>query len=411
MGRTILRGTFMLDCTGAEPRDDAVSIAVEGDRIAEISSSTSTGAPDQVLDLGGLTLLPGLLDLHSHLGVISWQPHEGYSGAMIAALMFDNARRCLASGHTTVRETGGADHGLVSVIERGLVEGPRVYPSGRSICQTSGHGDMRPLWWEHHCNVGYPGLAQLSTVADGVDEVRKAARENFRAGATQLKACMSGGILSHYDKLTDTQLSFEELAVMVEEAAARGTYVTGHAVNSAAIELGLRAGLRCFEHAFFLSRETADHIVAADASVVFTLGVLDRLARNGAEWGISADRIAKIAEVRRASLSSLEIARDAGVRIGCGTDLIGPEQSGRGGEIGLRADILGARKAIESATRVNAEIMGLGADLGTLEAGKLADVIAVRGNPVEDPWILQDADNVVFVMKAGVVYKNTLTGD
>jgi imidazolonepropionase-like amidohydrolase len=262
------------------------------------------------------------------------------------------------------------------------------------------------VWWPDHCDVGFPGLSQLSTVADGVDQVRKAVRENFRAGATQLKACMSGGILSHYDKLTDTQLSYDELAVMVEEASARGTYVTGHAVNSASIQLGLRAGLRCFEHAFFLDRPTADQIVAADASVVFTLGVLERLAKNGAEWGISDDRVARIAEVQAASVESLATARDAGVRIGSGSDLIGPGQTARGGEIGLRAGILGNMGAIESATRVNAQIIGRGDDLGTLEAGKLADVIAVRGNPAEDPWVLEDADNVVFVMKAGVVYKD-----
>lgn len=406
---TELKGDALFDGTGAPLHQGAVSIEVDGEVLGDVRRSAGREA-GEVVDLRGLTILPGLIDLHSHLGVISWQPHEGYSAALLAATMFDNARRCLMSGHTAVRETGGADDGLVEVIRRGLVAGPTVLPSGRAIAQTSGHGDMRPAWWASPCDVGLPGLSQLSVTADGVAEVRKAARENFRAGATQLKACISGGILSHYDSLTDVQFSLEELSALVEEAQARGTYVTGHAVNSASIELGLRAGMECFEHAFFLSEETAAHVRDADASIVFTLGVLDRLARNGKEWGISDDRVAAVAEVRDASIESLRVAVEAGVRIGSGTDLIGPEQEERGGEIALHAQVMGAAGAIEAATRVNAEIIGHQDRIGTLEPGKRADVVAVRGNPLEDVDLLTDPDNVVFVMKDGVVVKDTREG-
>ena len=402
---TVLVADGMIDCTGADPYVGRVAVEVQNSHIVGVERSSDTDRSDAI-DLGGLMLLPGLIDAHSHLAVVSWQPHQGYSPAMLAAEMFDNAERCLMSGHTTVRETGGADGGLVGVIEAGMLAGPRVLPSGRAICQTAGHGDMRPAWVHDHCNVGGPGLGQLSIVADGVTRVRLAARENFRAGATQLKVCLSGGILSHYDKLTDTQYSLEELSAAVDEARSRGTYVTAHAVNSASIELGLDAGLSCFEHCFFLEPDTAERIAREGASVVFTLGVIDRLAKHGAEWGISADRIAQVAEVADANIRSLAVAKEAGLRIGSGTDLIGPKQEARGGEIGLKSAVLGALGAIESATRVNAEILGLADEIGTVEVGKVADLIAVDGNPAEDPYILEDPDNIVFVMQGGRVRKD-----
>jgi imidazolonepropionase-like amidohydrolase len=257
----------------------------------------------------------------------------------------------------------------------------------------------------NHDHSGTPGLSQLSITCDGPDRVRVAAREAFRRGATQLKLCISGGVVSYTDRLEDTQFSLEEMRAAVEEAQARDTYVTAHAHNAAAIRTALDAGLECFEHGTFLDEETVARMARAGAALVPTLSVLQLMTEQWKEWGVPESVLPRLHGVADAMAASLKLAYDAGVTIGSGTDILGPKQARRGLEIPLKARILGPMAALVSATAVNARILRR-PDLGTIEPGKTADLIAVDGDPLKEPELLSDAERVVLVVKDGVVVKD-----
>jgi imidazolonepropionase-like amidohydrolase len=401
--RLVLRGARLVDGTGADPVNDAV-VVVEGDRIAQVGGSPPSDA--EVVDLSGTTLLPGLIDAHAHLTIIDAgdMAYERMSAAVAAAHIFRNCSLALDAGFTTVRDAGGADAGLVMAVASGLVEGPRILPSGPILCQTGGHGDFRHAF-EIHLERDVPGLASGSIVCDGPDEARKAAREAFRRGATQIKVCVSGGVVSRTDRLEDAQFGVEELRAIVEEAAARDTYVLAHSHNIRGIKNGLAAGIRSFEHATFLDAETAQEVAEAGAYVVPTLTVLHLMAEHGSAWGLGEDIVARAAGVEEAMSGAVKIARDAGVKIGSGSDLLGIGQDRRGLELTLKAGILGPMAAVESATRVNAELLNLGDELGTVTEGKAADLVAFEGDPLADPELFDRTDRVRLVVKGGQVVR------
>jgi imidazolonepropionase-like amidohydrolase len=402
----VLTNAMLIDGTGADPFSGAVSI--DGSQI-EAVGSVASGGDAELLDVGDLAVLPGLIDLHTHMGIISIGSPEALSPAMTAAHLFRNAELCLLSGHTAAREVAGADGGLKQAIDSGLVPGPRLFPSGPMLCQSGGHGDLAPPFFSdhhHHHDPGVPGLAQASVVCDGPDEVRVAARNAFRRGATQIKMCVSGGVVSLTDSPADTQFTVEELRAAVLEAQARDTYVTAHAHNSRAILNGIEAGLECFEHGSFLDERTAAAMASAGVALVPTLSVLELMTARWREWGVPAECLPRLAAVREATAASLKMAFDAGVRIGSGTDLLGPDQNQRGLELALKSRTLGAMQAIVSATSVSAGILRR-PDLGVLAAGNTADLIAVDFDPLTEPDSWQDPDRVRLVIKDGVVVKDT----
>lgn len=394
-----IRAPKLIDGTGADPVADA-TLAIDDGVIRALDAR----APD-ALELDGCTLLPGLIDAHTHLGIVQMGPQfdDQIPAAVLAARIFENARNALDAGFTTVRDTGGVDGGLARAIDDGLVIGPRLLPSGPVICQSGGHGDYSTPFHPHH-HAGVPGLAQLSIVADGPDEVRKAARTVLRRGATQVKVCVSGGVVSQTDAIDDTQFSVDELRAAVEEARARHTYVTAHAHVSAGVRNGLDAGIECFEHGTWLDDETVTQMRAAGVALVPTLAVLKMLIDNYETMGVPAEILPRLDGVAESMERSLKLAYDAGVPIGSGSDIFGPAQHGFGAEIALKARVLGPMAAIASATSVNARIIRR-TDLGALAPGKVADLIAVRGDPSTDPELLEDPANVVLVVKAGEIVK------
>lgn len=402
-----LTGGRLIDGTGRDPVDGA-TVVLDGDRITAVGADVDRPADTDVLDVDGLTVLPGLIDLHTHMGIIDIGQADAMPAAEVAAHLFHNAEACLQAGFTTAREVAGADGGLRRAIDLGLVAGPRLYPSGPLISQTGGHGDHGLPWLDHHHAVrGIPGLSQLAEIVDGPDAVRRAVRRAFQHGATQIKVCVSGGVVSQTDSLEDTQFSVEELRAAVEEARARGTYVTAHAHNARSIANGLDAGLECFEHGTWLDEPTATRMAAAGAALVPTFATVVQATEKWREWGIPEHLLPRYEGVLEAMRDSLKIAVTAGVTIGSGSDIFGPDQEGRGLEIGLKAEVIGAMEAIVSATRTSAEILRAGDHLGTVEVGKRADVIAVVGDPLADPRLLADEDNVVLVVKDGQVVKDT----
>ena len=401
----LLRGATLIDGTGADPLRSA-AVRIEGDRIAAVRDG---GRAEQILDIEGCTLLPGLIDAHTHLG-IAYDFAEGARAGMvpaaeIAAGIFENCGLALDSGFTTCRDMAGLDGGIVQAIAKGMVRGPRILPSATALAQDGGHGTFMAPWSDCHCSVSIPGLIDAVAVCNGPDEVRLAARRAFRRGARQLKLFLSGGVISLTDELSDTQLAQGEIRAAVAEAVARSTYVAAHAHNNRAIRNGLAAGVRCFEHGTFLDADTAQAMASAGAFLVPTLTIAHVLRTSPKALGVPESVAARVGEASANMGAAIRHARAAGVTIGSGSDLLGPKQNQRGMELVLRAEIEGAMAAIVSATATNAKILGLEQTIGTVEIGKIADLVAVRGDPLAEPALFGDPERVVLVIQEGKIRK------
>jgi imidazolonepropionase-like amidohydrolase len=402
-----LRGGTLIDGLGGDPLGGA-TVVVDDGRFAAVEGGSPNGsARGDVVDVDGLTLLPGLIDAHTHFGVVNLTDNRA-PAAVTAARIFRNCELALEAGFTTVRDTGGIDGGVAQAVALGLIPGPTILPSGPILCQTGGHGDESPPFSlaHHHHDHGLPGLAELAHPCDGPDQVRVAARNALRRGATQIKVCVSGGVVSFTDRLEDAQFTVEELKAAVEEADARDTYVTAHAHNVKGIRNGLEAGVECFEHGTFLDAETAEAMAAKGAYLVTTFAVTRVFAEKAKDWGIPDEMLPRMAGVEDAMARSLKLAREAGVVVGSGSDLLGPEQDRRGLEILIRSELESPMDAIVATTATNARILRRSDDIGTVEVGKRADIIAVDGNPLTDPKLFDDPSRVVLVVKNGEIVKD-----
>jgi imidazolonepropionase-like amidohydrolase len=352
--------------------------------------------------------MPGLIDAHVHviavdaaLARLAEQPLTLTS--LQAARVMEGM---LARGFTSIRDAGGADGGLAEAVALGLVRGPRLFPSGQALSQTGGHGDLRPRTRSvvscACCEYG----AGLARIADGVDECRRAARDELRKGATQIKIMASGGVASPYDPIWNLQYSNEEMRAIVEEARAWRTYVLAHAYTPEAIRRAIDNGVHSIEHANLIDAATAAHVAAAGAFVVPTLVTYDSLYRFGRELGIPEVSLAKLGEVREAGLHSLEILQQASVKIGYGTDLLGAMHRHQSHEFVIRAEAMSPFDIIRSATIVNAELLNRSGELGIVAPGALADLIAVDGDPLADISLLDgQGEHLSVIMKDGVLHK------
>lgn len=401
---TSIHGARLVTGVDDEPLEGA-SIRIEGERFAEVARGDV--APGEVaMDGAGLTFLPGLVNAHAHLAGAALFEADAMPPAVVAAWLFEHLRRSLDLGFTTVREVGGADGGVKEALRLGLVRGPRLLTAGPLLVQMGGHGEFRPAFGgdPHVHHAGTPGLCVFTQPVAGPDAMRAAARLAFKRGADFVKLCISGGVTSLADSLGDTQLSADEMRAAVEEAEARGTYVTGHAHNNKAIAMGLEAGLACFEHGTALDEETAARMAQAGAALVTTLTVCHVYADNAGF--LPPEILSRIDGVEEGQRTAIRIAEEHGVLLGCGADLIGPDQRRYGLEVALTAEVVGAMRAIQIATIGNARVLRVADRVGSVEAGKLADVIAVDGDPLADPSLLDDPANVVLVIKDGVVEKD-----
>ncbi len=399
----------LLDCTGRDPKSD-IRVVVEDSRIARIGSPGASALPRdaRVIDCRGRTLMPGLLDAHVHLAAVEMTPGQeaALPPAVLALRIAREIEATLQAGFTTVRDAGGLDWGYKEAVRLGLIRGPRLLISGPFISQTGGHGDWRPRTSRVPPPV-HPGLSTESILADGADEVRRAAREVLRRGADQVKVMASGGAMSPSDELDHTQFSVEELAGAVDAAGAVGTYVLAHAYGPTAIQNCLKAGVRSVEHGNFMDEETADRMgAAADAYLVPTVITYEMIAAHGTGEGISEDNLRKIKRGLDGAYDALGLAFEKGLRIASGSDLLGSMQPHKGREIALQARVMGAMNAIIAATRTNAELMRLEREVGTVEEGKRADLIVVAGDPLQNPEVFADSNNVQLVAQNGSIVKD-----
>ncbi|WP_456705151.1 amidohydrolase family protein [Bradyrhizobium sp. USDA 4449] len=384
-------------------------VLVEGTLIKEVSDRPIKVTADRTIDLTGKTLMPGLIDLHVHTIAIELNLAQQVHMPNVLVTLRSTLllRGMLRRGFTTVRDAGGAGHAMKQAIETGLTDGPRLFVSGRALSQTGGHGDMRARSDYLASDAVCPccvRVGALARVADGVDGVRRAVREELQMGADQIKIMASGGVASPTDPVGAFGYSEDEIRAIVEEARGRQTYVLAHAYTAEAIARAVRCGVRTIEHGNLVDDQAARLMAEKGAYVVPTLVTYEALANEGAQYGLPPESVAKIADVRDAGLRSLEIYRKAGVKIGYGSDLLGPSQRLQSDEFRIRAEIQGAREVIASATLIGAEVLGMEGKLGRIAPDALADLLVVDGNPLHDvTCLLGQGEHIPLVMKAGKV--------
>ncbi|MEV0262403.1 amidohydrolase family protein [Streptomyces sp. NPDC050617] len=405
MNRLLITDAHLLHPETAEITD-ASWLEVADGRIAATGAGRAPAPADGVrhIDAAGATVMPGLVDAHVHLLLntldsqdsASWTP--GY--ATVRALA--EAGRMLRRGFTTVRDVGGADHGMARAIEEGLAPGPRLIYGGKALSQTGGHGDIRPLGDDTlPCCQARPAFARI---ADGVDAVKAAARDEFRKGAAHLKMLLSGGVASPHDEVSEVQYTDEEMSAAVAEAENHNRYVTVHAYHPRGVNRALRAGVRCVEHGNLIDDETISLLLENDAYLVPTLVTYDQMAKHGKALGLAEASYRKIADVHEGGLAALERAHTAGVNLVYGSDLLGPMQTAQLEEFTLRAEVQPAADIVRAATSIAARLLDLESRIGTLAVGADADLLVVAGNPLDDIGVLtRPQDNLRHVVKGGAV--------
>ena len=405
---TLFNNALLFDGIANEAME-GLNVLVENGRVAHVTHDKLSAPGARVIDLHGKFLMPGLIDAHFHAYGVSMDvsKFERMPATLLAHHGAQMLRGALMRGFTTVRDAAGADYGLYQAVELGLIPGPRLFFAGKSLSQTGGHGDLRSSERVEACPCGYSGV--LSVVVDGEDEVRKAAREELRHGAHQIKLHLSGGVLSPSDPLWMPQFSDAEVRAAVEEAATRRTYVMAHSHTADAAQRCVRLGIRSIEHGTLIDRHTARIVAQSDCYVVPTLVVIDRALEFGQQVGMTPTSLAKMQEVGRHSRQAFDYCVSEGVRIGFGTDLLGVLHPHQSAEFAIRRELTSAVAVLKSATSVNAALLNQTGELGVVAANARADLIVVAGDPLRDIHVLARGEQAVqMVMKDGVFYKNEL---
>ena len=410
---TLFRNARVLDGHADEALDDH-DVLVEGGRIREVSAGRLSAEGVQVVELGGKTLMPGLIDCHVHVIAclanltLNAELPNSLVAMRSAKIMFEMLMR----GFTTVRDLGGADIGLKMAIEEDTITGPRLVICGKALSQTGGHTDYRGRF--HHRSVEYYAdkLGTLGRVVNGVDEVRRVAREEIKGGAEFIKIMANGGVSSPTDPIAFNGFSRSEIEAAVEEAESAQTYVAAHLYTDSAIRRAVECGVISVEHGNLITPETARLVKESGAYVVPTNVTFDVLAKEGAEMGLPPESVAKIEDVRSAGLAALETLADAGVMMAYGSDLLGDMHRHQSDEFILRARHLPVLEVIRSATVNAAKVVDMEGEAGVIAPGAFADLIVVDCDPLRDITLLTgQGRHMPAIMKEGVFVKNQLNTD
>ncbi len=393
-------------------------VLVEDKLIKSIGADLASVPNAIVVDGGGRTLMPGIIEAHGHLGLpIPPRLMAGEADWMyIAAQAVLDAKIYIDHGWTTVRDAGGPSYGIKKAIDESVIPGPRVYPSGMFISQTSGHGDFRRYADPHPSELSVKPFwnKYFAHIADGVPEVRRSVREELRKGAVHIKVMAGGGVTSHYDPLHTTQYSLEEMQAAVEAASDWGTYVLVHAFTDAAISRAIEAGVKVIEHGQLMSEQTAK-----------------RMAKKGVWLSTQAWAAASAGDLMKAEgpivykkwqtvnegfKNSLEYAKKYKIKIAFGTDFWGDATPFIAQEFRARQPFFSNLEILRQATSGNGELLRLTGPLnpyplgpiGVIEEGAYADILLIDGNPMEDLLLLENPEDIDVIMKDGEFYKNTL---
>ena len=402
-------GATLIDGTGRDPVRNA-TVLIENGRIISVGEDRTIGVPDgaEVIDAQGRTLLPGMIDCHVHMmsGGVDLARELATPPSLALLQCIPRLRSTLEAGFTTVRDAGGAPLGLKLAIDQGIVPGPRMQVSVTALSQTGGHGDP----FTHSCILlAIPMPDVPAGVVDGVEPMRQRVREVLRAGADWIKICTSGGVLSQTDVPSLPQYSQAEIEIAVVEARAANKRCMAHALDTQGIKNAIAAGVRSIEHGVWLDDEAIELMRARDMYLVPTLmapiQVLRQSDRSGASrTGWDATRAEAMIEDHAGSFRR---AYQAGVKIAMGTDSgVGPHGQ-NAEELSVMVDHgMSPMDAIVAATSRAAALLGLQDRLGSVEAGKIADLVLVDGNPLDQIDILRDTTRISMVMKEGQVFKD-----
>lgn len=389
------------------------SVLIVDGRIREIGGADLRPANARVIDAGGRTLMPGLIDAHVHAYAsdVNVQKGDAAGETYRAAHAVRMLGHALDSGFTTVRDIGGGDYGLWRAIEDKLIRAPRFFYAGRILSMTGGHGDFRPMNEGRHAH-GYCSCGSynsLCVVADGPAECVKAAREELRRGAHCIKIMGSGGVASPTDPIWMNQYREDEIRAIVNECAERHSYVAAHCHPANAVRRCVEFGVRCIEHGTQMDDVTARFVASKGAFVVPTLVTLRVLLEAGKELGLPPPSQEKVAVVNREAISGLESMRRAGVKIGFGTDLLGSTYPQQCREFTLRREVFSPLEILRQATSVNAEILQHKDALGCVKIGAHADLLLVDGDPLQDIGLLAASGrHLALIMRGGEIVKNGL---
>jgi imidazolonepropionase-like amidohydrolase len=408
-GVVVLKAARLIDGTGKAEITNAVVVVMD-DRITAVGTARQVQIPvgAKVIDLGDVTLLPGFIDAHTHvIGRILGDPDGGPLGnlrdyASFAAILGTrNAKNLLLAGFTTIRNVGASnfdDMALRKAINEGWVPGPRMEAAGHAIGITGGHCDEN----------GYrPGLIDggiKDGIANGPEEVRAAVRYQVKYGADVIKTCATGGVLSEGDAVGATQYTYEEMKALVDEATKLGRRVAAHAHGTEGIKIAVRAGVTSIEHGSFLDEEGAKMMAERGTYLVPTLMAgegVEKLAKSGVLKGLIAEKAFAAAAAMR---NGIKIAKKYNVKIAFGTDSGVIPHGTNGHEFTLMVEWggLSPMESIMAGTINAATLLGWEKNVGSLEPGKYADIVAVSGNPLSD---IHKMESAAFVMKGGVIYK------
>ncbi len=404
--QTIIHAGTLIDGISDEPRSQ-VSILISGNEITGIENGFVSGTADtKIIDLSEKTVLPGLIDLHVHLESETdpkkYMEQFTFDEADFAFRSTDYAKRTLMAGFTTVRELGGSgvNNSLRDAINQGYVDGPRVISVGKSIATTGGHADPTNGWKQDL--MGNPGPRQ--GVINGVAEARQAVRQRYKNGADHIKITATGGVLSVAKSGDAPQFFMDEVNAIVETASQYGMHVAAHAHGAEGMKRAVEAGVLTIEHGTHMTEEVMDLMIEKGTYYIPTISAGKWVAEKAKVDGYYPELVVpKALEIGPKIQSTFEKAYKRGVKIAFGTDAGVFPHGLNGKEFGYMTEVgMPAMEAIQSATTVAATVLGLQDQIGSIEAGKMADIVATDANPLED---ISTFETVSFVMKDGKVYK------
>jgi len=412
MASLIFRNARIFDGRSEECAE-GMSVLVEGDTIREVSAKPLAAKDARVIDVGGRTLMPGLIDAHMHAYASDVNMFKvealgpGYRTAH-AVRMLGWALDC---GFTTVRDVGGGDYSLAKAIADGLVRSPRYFYSGKVLSMTGGHGDMRRIEevpdYKAMCACGV--FNSFCKIADGVDECLRATREELRQGAHCIKIMGSGGVASPTDPIWMNQYREDEIRAIVGECTERRAYASAHCHPASAVRRCVEYGVRSIEHGTLIDDETARFVAKSDSYIVPTMVIIFALVELGAKLGFPPESLEKAHHAFKEALSGLEKMRKAGVKLGYGTDLLGVTYTQQCREFTLRREVFPPLELLRQATSNNAALMMMEGRIGCVAPGAYADLIVVDGDPLEDIGLLaNDGRSLAAVVKGGEVVRSSL---
>ena len=385
---------------------DGKAVLISGGKIKSIVAESALPAGTKTVSVGGRYLSPGLIDCHAHVFIGQFNDGGQILPSEMSARAGEHLKGILKRGFTTIRDAGGADQGHKAAVEKGLWTGPRMFVAGKILSQTGGHGDHRGRADTCSCSSQLGGTA---VIADGVDQVRWAVRENVRQGVDHIKIMAGGGVSSPGDKLIHPQYSLQEIETITEEADRVGRYVMAHVYADIGIRRAVEAGVRTIEHGNFLSPATAKVMVERDAHLVPTLITYEADGKYGMSFGWAPENAEKNSEVLASGLKSLEVALAEGVNVGYGTDLCWSPKTYQGDGLLIHQKVCGPIEALRHATVNNAKVVRMPGQIGEVSEGAFADILIVDANPYDGLECFAQYDNkVVGVIQSGNAVRDDL---